>query len=335
MTDLRFKALVLRQQDKQLSVSVEELGLQELPAGEVLVRVAYSSLNYKDAMALGNRGIIRNFPAVPGIDFAGTVVQSGNPAYAEGDQVVLTGWGVGERFWGGLSQYARVPGDFLVPLPAGMTLRQAMAIGTAGLTAMLSVLALERQGLTPADGPVLVTGATGGVGTVAVALLAQLGYEVVAMSGKPEQAGFLKALGASSLVDRDAYAVPGKPGRFILEPETFAAAVDSIGGATLASILARLKYGGSVAACGLVGGVEFDTHVFPFILRGVNLLGIDSVRCPQRTRLAAWQRLARDLQAPVLAGITREIGLDQVLAEARKMLQGQACGRVVVALGSF
>ena len=320
MTDLRFKALVLRQQDKQLSVSVEELGLQELPAGEVLVRVAYSSLNYKDAMALGNRGIIRNFPAVPGIDFAGTVVQSGNPAYAEGDQVVLTGWGVGERFWGGLSQYARVPGDFLVPLPAGMT---------------LSVLALERQGLTPADGPVLVTGATGGVGTVVVALLAQLGYEVVAMSGKPEQAGFLKALGASSLVDRDAYAVPGKPGRFILEPETFAAAVDSIGGATLASILARLKYGGSVAACGLVGGVEFDTHVFPFILRGVNLLGIDSVRCPQRTRLAAWQRLARDLQAPVLAGITREIGLDQVLAEARKMLQGQACGRVVVALGSF
>jgi len=332
VSDLRFKALVLEQQDKQLSAVVRTLGLADLPAGEVLVKVAYSGINFKDAMALGNRGIIRKFPAVPGIDLAGEVVTSEHPDHKPGDQVILTGWGMGERFWGGFSQYARVPGDGLVPLPAGLTARQAMAHGTAGLTAALCVAALLRNGARPGDGEVLVTGATGGVGSIAIALLARQGFQVAAMTGKPEQAAFLHELGASRLVGREALATPSKPGRFVLEAETFAAAVDTVGGPTLAAIVAGLKYGGSVAACGLVGGVEVDTHVFPFILRGVNLLGIDSVRCPTPRRIEAWAALARDVPAAVLEGLTREIGLAQVPDEAARILAGQARGRVLVNL---
>ena len=332
MVASRFKALVLEQQDRQLTAAIRTLGVEDLPAGDVLVKVEYSSINFKDAMAIGNRGIIRKFPAVPGIDLAGEVVSSEHPGHKPGDKVILTGWGMGERFWGGFSQYARVQGECLVPLPAGLTTRQAMAHGTAGLTAALCVAALLRNGVRPADGEVLVTGATGGVGSIAVALLARLGFQVAAMTGKPEQAAFLQELGATRLVGRDALATPSKPGRFVLEPETFAAAVDTVGGPTLAAIVAGLKYGGSVAACGLVGGVEVDTHVFPFILRGVNLLGIDSVRCPTPRRLEAWTTLARDLPAAVLEGLTREIELEQVPAEAARILAGQARGRVLVRL---
>ena len=330
MGDLRFKALVLKANEKLLEPVIETLGLEDLPAGNVLVKVAYSGINYKDAMAIGNRGIIRKFPAVPGIDLAGEVVTSEDPRYQAGDAVILTGWGMGERFWGGFSQYARVQGEGLVPLPSGMTARQAMAHGTAGLTAALCVAALQKQGATPAGGEVLVTGATGGVGSIAVALLARLGFQVVAMTGKPSQAGFLTELGAARIVGREDLAQPSKPGRFVLEAETFAAAVDTVGGATLASIIARLKYGGSIAACGLVGGVELDSHVFAFILRGVSLLGIDSVRCPNPQRLVAWETLARDLPMAVLEGLTREIRLEQVVEEAAKILAGQAHGRVLV-----
>ena len=332
MSDLRFKALLLKQNGKQLEPVVETLALEDLPAGDVLVKVAYSGINYKDAMAIGNRGIIRKFPAVPGLDLAGEVVASDHPGHQPGAQVVLTGWGMGERFWGGYSQYMRVQGDGLVALPAGLTARQAMAHGTAGLTAALCVAALQRQGLTPGDGEVLVTGATGGVGSIAVGLLAGLGFQVVAMTGKPDQADFLTGLGAARLVGREDFAQPSKPGRFVLEAETFAGAVDTVGGATLASIIARLKYGGSVAACGLVGGVDLDTHVFPFILRGVNLLGIDSVRCPTPARLAAWASLARSFPPALLEGLTREISLEQVVEEAEKILAGQARGRVLVKL---
>ena len=332
MSDLRFKALMLKQNGKELEPVIETLGLEDLPPGDVLVKVAYSGINFKDAMAIGNRGIIRKFPAVPGIDLAGTVVASDHPAHQPGEEVVLTGWGMGERFWGGYSQYARVQGDGLVPLPAGLTPRQAMAHGTAGLTAALCVAALQRQGLSPADGEVLVTGATGGVGSVAVGLLAGLGFQVVAMTGKPDQADFLKGLGAARLVGREDLAQPSKPGRFVLEPETFAGAVDTVGGATLASIIARLKYGGSVAACGLVGGVELDSHVFPFILRGVSLLGIDSVRCPTPARLEAWASLARSFPPALLEGLTREVGLEEVGVEAAQILAGHARGRVLVRL---
>jgi acrylyl-CoA reductase (NADPH) len=323
---------VLRASGAQLIPAVEELGLEDLPAGEVLVKVSFSGINFKDAMAIGNRGIIRKFPAVPGIDLAGEVVSSEHPEHRAGDQVILTGWGMGERFWGGLSQYARVPGAGLLPLPAGMSARQAMAHGTAGLTAALCVAALRQQGLRPEAGEVLVTGATGGVGSIAVALLAGLGFQVAALTGKADQAGFLHRLGATRIVVRQGFDSPAKPGRFVLEPETYAAAVDTVGGATLAAILARLNYGGSVAACGLVGGVELDSHVFPFILRGVSLLGIDSVRCPNPQRRAAWQTLAESFPAATLDLLTREIRLEQVVEAAAGILAGQALGRLVVNL---
>jgi len=331
MSATTFKALVAHKEGKELTHAIEEQPFEALPEGELLVRVAYSSMNFKDAMALGNRGILRNFPAVPGIDLAGEVVEAGASAFKPGDPVLVTGWGVGEARWGGFAEYARVKPEWALPLPEGLTPRTAMAFGTAGLTAMLGVLALERNGVTPGGGEVLVTGATGGVGSIGLALLAALGYEVVAMSGKPELHDLLTRLGAKRIVDRSAFATPSKPGRFILEPETFQGALDSVGGETLASILARIKYGGSVAACGLVGGANVDTTVFPFILRGVNLLGIDSVKCPTATRQIAWKRLAQhtDLVAPVV----RELTLAEVPAEAARMLEGGAKGRVVVALG--
>ena len=331
-----FRALVVRREGKDLQAALEELRPEDLPEGDLLVRVSYSSMNFKDAMALGNRAILRGFPAVPGIDLAGEVVACGaDSPFRPGDQVLATGWGLGEQRWGGYSEFARIRSEWALPLPPGLTARAAMALGTAGLTAMLSVLALERNGLKPGGGEVLVTGATGGVGCLAVALLAALGCEVVAMTGKPGSHALLTALGARRIVARDAYATPSKPGRFILEPETFQAAVDTVGGATLASILARLKHRGSVAACGLVGGAPFDTTVYPFILRGVNLLGIDSAKCPVPERIEAWRRLAAWTQAGQLDSLVKEIPLEEVQAEAERMLAGGAVGRVVVKVGAL
>jgi acrylyl-CoA reductase (NADPH) len=330
MVEDTFKALVVRREGKDLVTAMEDLHRDDLPPGELLVKVAWSSLNYKDAMALGNRGILRTFPAVPGIDFAGTVVASADPAFRSGDGVLVTGWGVGETAWGGFAQLARVKAGQALPLPAGATPRSAMVLGTAGLTAMLCVQALEAGGLDPAAGEILVTGATGGVGSIAVALLGQAGCAVAAMTGKPEAHAFLEALGARRIVTREAYATPAKPGRFVLATETFQAAVDTVGGDTLASILARLNYGGSVAACGLVAGANLDTTVYPFILRGVNLLGIDSVRCPAVRRKSAWERLFRTFPAAAFEPWVREVPLAEVGAEAARMLEGGAQGRVVV-----
>jgi acrylyl-CoA reductase (NADPH) len=289
--------------------------------------VANSTLNYKDGLAItGQSPVVRKFPMVPGIDLAGTVTSSQHPDWQEGDQVVLNGWGVGETHWGGLAEVARLNGDWLVPLPQAFTPAQAMAIGTAGYTAMLCVLALERHGVTPAHGEVVVTGAAGGVGSVAVALLAKLGYTVVAVTGRAQEADYLKQLGASEVLDRSVLANPGKP----LAKERWAGAVDTVGSHTLANVCASAKYRGVVTACGLAGGMDLPASVAPFILRGVTLVGIDSVMCPKADRLVAWQRLARDLDVSKLALITTEIGLDEVLDTAPKLLAGQVRGRVVV-----
>jgi len=331
MAQATFKALVARRADRDLQIRMEDVGFEALPPGDLLVEVQYSSLNYKDAMALGNKGILRGFPAVPGIDLAGTVAESQDPRFAPGDPVLVTGWGLGEQRWGGYAQYARVQADWALPLPAGATPAFCMAMGTAGLTAMLCVLDLEAAGLTPGAGEVLVTGAGGGVGSIAVALLAARGHQVVAMSGKPELHELLTGLGAARIIDRTALATPSKPGRFILEPEAFQGAVDTVGGDTLASILARTRYGGAVAACGLVAGANLDTTVFPFILRGVKLLGVDSVRCPTPRRKEAWARLMSDLPA-AFASLVRQVPLAGVQAEAEQMLAGAARGRVVVAV---
>ena len=330
MTTDTFKALIARREGKVFSAGLEEARFEDLPEGGLLVRVLWSSMNYKDALALGNRGILRGFPAVPGIDFAGEVVSSADPAFEPGTQVLVTGWGIGELRWGGYAQFARVRPEWALPLPAGATARSVMVMGTAGLTAMLNVLALEAHGLRPGDGEVLVTGASGGVGSIAVALLASRGFEVVAMSGKPECHGLLEALGARRIVARDAYATPSKPGRFTLESEAFQGAVDTVGGDVLASIIARLKRHGSVAACGLVGGANLDTTVFPFILRGVNLLGVDSVACPVPLRTEAWRQLAATFPMAAFEPFIRELPLAGVMDEAAVMLQGGARGRVVV-----
>ncbi len=328
------RALMLRRDEGNLVAAVETVPVKELPpSGEVLVRVEYSGLNYKDAMAIGDRGIIRNFPAVPGIDFAGVVEESGSPAWKPGDRVIATGWGLGERYWGGLAGYARAKAEWLTRLPEGMSALTAMSLGTAGFTAMLCAQALARAGCEPGSGEVLVTGASGGVGSVAVAVLAKRGYRVVAMSGKPEAAERLTALGASRVVGRGEYATPSKPGRFVLEPEAFAGAVDTVGGATLASVIARTAYGGAVAACGLAGGAELDTHVFPFIVRGVSLLGIDSVRHPAALRPAVWERLAVELDPALIGSFTRIIALEEAPAEAARILSGGGDGRAVVKLG--
>jgi acrylyl-CoA reductase (NADPH) len=330
MSTQDFKALLLKSEDGKLIPVIEQISLDAWPDGDTIIDVQYSSLNYKDAMAIGNRGIIRKFPAVPGIDLAGTVRDSANPAFKPGDAVVLTGWGVGERHWGGYSQVARVKSDWLVPLPAGLSLKQSMEIGTAGLTAMLCIQGLEQNGLKKGSGPILVTGASGGVGSIAVAILASLGYEVWAMT-RPDQADYLTTLGASKIVGRDEFA-PSKAGRPVLEAETFPAIVDTVGGVTLANLLARVSYRGSVASCGLVGGTEIDTTVFPFIIRGVNLLGIDSVRCPTPVRQQAWERLAKDLPKTMLERVSREIALEEVPLVAAELLAGQGHGRVVVRL---
>jgi len=330
MTDNTFKALVLNQEDNKTVAAIKDLKRSDLPPGEVLVAVEYSSLNYKDGLAVTGKGpIVRQFPMVPGIDLAGTVLESDAPAFSPGDKVVLTGWGVGERYWGGFSQQARLRADWLTPLPAGLDTRQAMAIGTAGFTAMLCVLALEDAGLTPAvTKPVLVTGASGGVGSVATALLARLGYSVTAVSGSSNNQDYLRTLGATEWLDRAELSPPGKP----LQAQRWAAAVDAVGGQTLANVLAQIDYCGAVAACGLAGGAELPTTVMPFILRGVKLLGVDSVQCPPPRRQQAWARLAQDLDLQILADIIQTAVLADVPQLAEAILAGQVRGRVVIDL---
>jgi acrylyl-CoA reductase (NADPH) len=321
-----FNAIVI-EREPSYRATVQPLDDARLPAGEVTVRVEWSTLNYKDALAItGKAPVVRQFPMVPGIDFAGEVVESSDPLYKKGDRVVLNGWGVGETHWGGLSQRARVKGEWLIPLPAQFTSRQAMAIGTAGYTAMLCVLVLERHGITPNHGQILVTGAAGGVGSVAVAILSKLGYTVAAVTGRPAEAEFLKSLGAAEVLERAQFASAGKP----LGKERWAGAIDVVGSHTLVNICASLKYGGVVAACGLAGGMDFPASVAPFILRGISLAGVDSVMCPRPRRLEAWQRLTRDLDIRKLELLTEEIGLSQAIDQAAALLTGKIRGRTVV-----
>lgn len=325
-----FQALVLNQQNGRTIADLTTLTEADLPAGDVLVAVEYSSLNYKDGLAVTGKGkIVRQFPMVPGIDLAGTVLASTAPAYAPGDRVVLTGWGVGERYWGGYAQRARVRADWLVPMPDARDSRWAMALGTAGFTAMLSVLALEQAGVRPdAAKPVLVTGASGGVGSLAVALLARLGYRVTAGTGRPENEPYLRELGAVEFVDRETLSQPCRP----LEAQRWSGVVDTVGGQVLARALAETDLHGAVAACGLAGGVELPTTVMPFILRGVKLLGIDSATCPVEPRRMAWQRLVDGLPTAVLDRMTQVIPLAEVPRWAETILAGQVRGRVVVDL---
>lgn len=322
-----FKAILIEKDDAGYRAGLTEMDDARLPEGDVTVRVAYSSLNYKDGLAITGKGpVVRSFPMVPGIDLVGTVEASSHAGYKTGDTVVLNGWGVGEVHWGGLAQRARLKGDWLVPLPAAFTPRQAMGIGTAGYTAMLCVLALERHGVTPDKGEILVTGAAGGVGSVAVALLAKLGYTVVASTGRPTEAAYLTALGAAEVMDRNLLSAPGKP----LARERWAGAVDTVGSHTLANVCAAMKYRGVVAACGLAQGADLPATVMPFILRGVTLAGVDSVYCPRPDRLEAWQRLARDLDPTVLESLSTEIGLGEAIAAAAALMAGHVRGRVVV-----
>ena len=329
-TDL-FRALVLREQNKQTHATVEQLTHADLPEGDVLLAVDYSSINYKDAMAVTGTGkIIRKFPMVPGIDLAGTVLESHNPHFTPGAQVLLTGWGVGERYWGGYSQVQRVRSEWLLPQPAGISQEQSMVIGTAGLTAMLCVLALEDAGITPQSGKIVVSGANGGVGSVAIALLARLGYQVIALTRTvtPAAQEYLTGLGATEVIGGEEWKLEPKA----LETQKWAGAIDTVGGTVLARLLAEMDYQGAVAACGLAGGVQLATTVMPFILRGVKLLGIDSVQCPNARRIQAWERLARDLDFSVLAAAQRSVGLEGVAAIAAEMMAGKSHGRVVVKL---
>jgi len=323
-----FKALVIDSNGGTISTSIQDVGESSLPPGNVVVAVDYSTVNYKDGLIItGAGGLVKRYPHVPGVDFAGTVLESGHPAHRPGDKVVLTGWRVGEVQWGGLAQKVSVNGDWLVPLPPALSTRQAMAVGTAGLTAMLAITALEAHGLTPSAGEVLVTGAAGGVGSMATALLGNLGFQVVASTGRPETHAYLTSLGATAVIDRSYFSEPAKRP---LEGERWAACIDSVGGNTLARVLAQVKYGGSVAAVGLAGGSKLEHTVIPFLLRGVNLLGIDSVMCPAPRRIAAWNRLQATLPAGKLDSIIDTVRLDQVPRIATQILQGQIRGRVVV-----
>jgi acrylyl-CoA reductase (NADPH) len=322
-----FKALLLEKDDAGFRAAVTQLDESRLPEGDVTVAIDYSTLNYKDGLAITNKApVVRAWPMVPGIDGAGTVLESTHPDWKPGDQVIHNGWGVGETRWGCLAERARLNGAGLVQLPAAFTTRQAMAIGTAGYTAMLCVLALERQGVQAGDGEVLVTGATGGVGSVAVALLAKLGHQVVAATGKAGEADYLKRLGASAIIDRAELAAAGKP----MQKERWAAVVDAVGSQTLANALAQTRYGGVIAACGLAQGGDLPTTVMPFILRGVTLAGVDSVMAPIALRREAWSRLASDLDASLLESMTTEIGLDGAIDAAEKLMAGQVRGRTVV-----
>ncbi|SMX34672.1 acrylyl-CoA reductase (NADPH) [Actibacterium lipolyticum] len=324
-----FNALVVEKDDEgKTHAAVAQLEDGQLPDGDVTVAVEFSTVNYKDGLCIGpGGGLVRNYPHVPGIDFAGTVEASDDARYKPGDKVVLTGWRVGEAHWGGYSQKARVKSDWLVPLPDGLTSRQAMAVGTAGFTAMLAVMALEDHGLKPANGPVLVTGAAGGVGSVATAILANLGYEVTAVTGRPETADYLKSLGASQIVAREEL---NEPIKRPLESENWAGCVDAVGGAMLARVLGQMKYGASVAAVGLAGGAGLPATVVPFLLRGVNLLGIDSVMQPYENRLRAWQRIAKDLPMDKLEAMVQPATLSDLPKLGADILQGKVKGRVVV-----
>jgi acrylyl-CoA reductase (NADPH) len=326
---MTFRALVV---DKDAAgntgAAVRELSLADLPPGEVVVAVEYSTVNYKDGLCLGSGGgLVRSYPHVPGIDFAGRVETSDDPRYRPGDRVILTGWRVGEVHWGGYAQKARVRADWLVPVPAGMTTRQTMAVGTAGLTAMLALMALERHGLRPGRGPVLVTGAAGGVGSVAVALLAAAGHEVAAVTGRPETEAYLRSLGATRIVPRDSI---NETVKRPLESETWSGCIDAVGGAMLARVLGQMQQGASVAAVGLAGGALFTASVVPFLLRGVNLLGIDSVMQPYANRVAAWARIASDLPMPLLESMIVPATLADLPRLGAEILAGQVRGRVVV-----
>jgi acrylyl-CoA reductase (NADPH) len=322
-----FKAIRIDKAEKGTTVALTQFDEAELMDGDVTVGVEWSTLNYKDGLAVtGKAPVVRRFPMIAGIDFAGTVEKSSHPAWKTGDKVICNGWGMGETHLGAYAEKARVKGDWLVRLPEGMSTRDAMAVGTAGYTAMLSVLALERHGLSPKDGPMVVTGAAGGVGSVATAVLSKLGYHVIASTGRVSESGYLKDLGAGEVIDRNQLSGPAKP----LAKERWAGGIDSVGSTTLANLLSMTKYGGAIAACGLAAGMDLPSSVAPFILRGVSLLGIDSVMCPITLRKAAWARLASDLDPAKLAEITHEIGLDEVIGAGGKILAGEVRGRIVV-----
>ncbi len=326
---MSFRALVVnKDEDGPVTQAIQELDEAQLPEADVTVSVEYSTLNYKDGLCItGTGGLVRKFPHVPGIDMAGTVESSDSEQFAPGDKVVLTGWRVGEAWWGGYSQKARVKSEWLTPLPGGIDTRQAMAVGTAGFTSMLAVMALENHGMTPSDGPVLVTGAAGGVGSVATAILANLGYEVAAVTGRPETADYLKDLGATTIVPREDLAeAPSRP----LDKEMWAGCIDAVGGDMLARVLTQMKYGSSVSAVGLAGGAKLPATVVPFLLRGVNLLGIDSVMQPQANRVPAWQRIARDLPMDKLESMVSMAKLEDMIEMGPSILKGQVKGRVVV-----
>ena len=322
-----FKAILIEKANGGQKVGLVDFDEKDLMDGDVTVRVEWSTLNYKDGLALtGKAPVVRRFPMIPGVDLAGTVEASTSPAWKPGNRVILNGWGLGETHLGAYGGKARVKAEWLVPLPEGMRPREAMGIGTAGYTAMLSVMALERYGITPERGPVVVTGAAGGVGSVAVAILAKLGYRVIAATGRTQEADYLKGLGASEVIDRQDLAGPARP----IAKERWAAGIDSVGSNTLANVLAMTRYGGAVAACGLAGGMDLPSSVAPFILRAVSLLGIDSVMCPQALRLAAWNRLASDLDRGKLEAMITEIGLADVVEAGKRILEGGVRGRTVV-----
>ncbi|WP_282131382.1 MDR family oxidoreductase [Pseudoalteromonas aliena] len=321
------KAIVINKEDNNYSALLSTIEHSELPNENVSINVLYSTLNYKDGLAITGKGpVVRSFPMVPGIDLVGIVTNSTSDEFKNGDNVILNGFGVGEKHWGGLAQKAALNSDWLIPLPVGISPKQAMQIGTAGYTAMLSVIALEKQGITPNSGEVLVTGANGGVGSFAIYLLNQLGYNVTAATGRLDQNEYLKKLGATQIISRDEFSNPGKP----LQKERFAAAIDSVGSHTLANICASLKYGGVVTACGLAQGMDLPASVAPFILRGVSLIGIDSVMRPRADRIEAWDRLAKLVNADYLDKISTEITLEQVIDNAERLMEGKIRGRVVV-----
>lgn len=322
-----FKAVLINKQDNEYTANLATLDEQDLPDGDVLVQVAYSTLNYKDALAItGKSPVVRSFPMVAGIDLVGTVLESQSDKFKVGDMVLLNGWGVGEKHWGGLAQKARLQSEWLIALPQNLSPKQAMAIGTAGYTAMLCVNALEQNGIRPDSGKILVTGANGGVGSFAVAILEKLGYEVIASTGRLSESEYLQSLGAKEIIDRTELGEQGKP----LMKERWAGAIDSVGSHTLANVCASTQYGGVVTACGLAQGMDFPATVAPFILRGVTLKGIDSVMCPEPLRVQAWQRLSEIIDDELLSQISREISLDEVIATAQKLLNGEVRGRVIV-----
>ena len=325
-----FKAIVIDKAESGQTVALRDFDENDLMDGDVTVRVEHSTINYKDGLAItGKAPVVRRFPMIAGVDFSGTVEQSSHPDWTAGDKVICNGWGLGETHLGAYAQKARVKGGWLVRLPPTMSAREAMAIGTAGYTAMLCVMALEQAGVTPGRGPVIVTGAAGGVGSVAVALLSKLGFEVAASTGRPQEADYLKGLGATEIIDRKDLTGPAKP----LAKERFAGGIDSVGSTTLANVLSMTRYGGAVAACGLAGGMDLPTSVAPFILRGVSLLGIDSVICPLDKRVAAWKRLETDLDRQKLAAMTTDIPLEAVIETAPSIIGGGVRGRIVVNIG--